>query len=92
VEGNVEEAAKIAARYVVPKVERVLRSEHDAATHSAAVQVDKSPDCLEPDLQVQLAMLQQIAVELEKGASLDNLLALAFNGIVPVAGLVQMAS
>ncbi len=87
VEGNVEEAAKIAARYGVPKVEHVLRSEHDAATHSAASQVAESPSYREPDLQVQLAMLQQIAVELEKGASLDNLLTLVLNGIVQGVGL-----
>ena len=83
VENNVEEAARIASRYGVVKAQQVLLAERDAS---------RTPDQAaalpfrEPDPQVQLATLQQIAQELESGSSLDRLLDLVLTGITDGAG------
>lgn len=83
IEDNVEEAARIASRYGVEKAQRLLLAERDAT---------KTPDqaapvaLREPDPQVQLATLQQIAQELESGSSLNRLLDLVITGITDGAG------
>lgn len=83
VEANVEEAAKIAARYGVAKAQQVLLTDQHPK-HPDAAKVYADPAL--PDLQIQLTTLQQIATELEAGSGLDKLLTLILTGIIEGVG------
>lgn len=85
---NVEEAAKIANRYGVAKVEKTLLEDISGAAAAMAdsASEDQATKPKAGNPAVQLSALQRISAELESGVDLDRLLDLVLSGIADGVG------